>query len=130
MSDTFFLCFILLLSSDFVTYIYVFLQHNGSILSLQIKSSSGEGGERVIWDISDTSLFADDKWLVGQVCRNRCWVIWDISDTSLFADDKWLVGQVRSNRCWVIWDISDTSLFADDKWLVGQVRPNRCFTLR
>jgi hypothetical protein len=88
-----------------------FLQHNGSILSLQIKSSSGEGGERLIWDISDTSLFADDKWLVGQVRPNRCWVIWDISDTSLFADDKWLVGQVRRrphrmsyrNRWVVVW---------------------------
>jgi hypothetical protein len=64
-------------SSDIVSGLIVFnegricLQHNGSILSLQIKSSSGEGGERVIWDISDTSLFADDKWLVGQVRRKK-----------------------------------------------------------
>lgn len=43
------------------------LYHNGSILSLQIKSSTGDGGERVVWDISDTSLFADDVWMVGQV---------------------------------------------------------------
>ena len=43
------------------------MQHNGSILSLQLKSSSGDGGERLLWDLSDTSLFAHDTWMVGQV---------------------------------------------------------------
>jgi hypothetical protein len=38
-------------------------------VSLKLKSSSGDGGEQTVWDISDTSLFAHDTWMVGQVMQ-------------------------------------------------------------
>jgi hypothetical protein len=41
-------------------------QKNGGFSSLRVLTES-EGGEHVVWSLEDTSIFADDEWLIGQV---------------------------------------------------------------
>ncbi len=41
-------------------------QKNGGFSSLRVLTES-EGGEHVVWSLEDTSIFAEDEWLIGQV---------------------------------------------------------------
>ena len=42
------------------------IQKNGGFSSLRVRTE-GREGENVVWNLEDTSIFADDEWLIGQV---------------------------------------------------------------
>lgn len=42
-------------------------QKNGAYTSLRVVTQGPDGSFITVWDLTDTSVFADEEWLVGQV---------------------------------------------------------------